>query len=332
MSEAPKPIRNLEMTDADFENIELFSGVQQDAEQYRDQNSDDDRAPTAYIDEGNYWVRLYPEMIINEAGARQLVVVRRFWSYQRAFGVRRLPAPKDGDCPIRQQVQRLKDANYDEAWKYTAKEEGLIKLYIYKMSLKDHKYIKVKTPMFFILRRKQLTALADFLADLSPEDLRNIMNPRVAAPLIKFSFTKGSGGSSSFGFDLAREELPPLPEDFPSLYDVVMPESDAKPPTDEEIAKYKKGISALLAAGTNLLNPDEQEGGENPMARAKAAAAGSAKELVNNVKSAAAQAAAASGLAGGAKPAEEAAQTETQVNASDPSDAARRAVQAALGE
>lgn len=247
----------------DFDDLSLFAGIQSEAEEARQEQQDrENRAPVSYLDEGSYWIRLYPEIRLEEDGkSRRMHVVRKFWSYTGlAKGVRRLPAPRGEADLVRPEVMRLKDANYGESWKFMASEEGLIKVNIYRSSLpKDHKYIKLNTPMFLILRRKQTNALNEFLAELSPENLRTVLNPRNTAPLIKVSYTKGSGGSASFGFDLEQKELPPLPETFPSMFDVII--NDETPlATDEELAKIRKSVSAVLAMQSNLINPDADSG------------------------------------------------------------------------
>ena len=265
----------------DFDDISLFSGLQQDQEEYRDQQQDrENRAPVSYLDEGSYWLRLYPEIRAEEDGSRRLHVVRRFWSYTGlAKGVRRLPAPKDPNDPVRQEVMRLKDANYPEAWKFMASEEGLIKAQIYRSTLpKDHKYIKLNTPMFIVLRRKQLTALSTFLADLSPEQLQRILDPRKPGTIIKASYTKGAGGSASFGFDLDEAELMPLPAEFPSLFEALINDK-TEPANDEELSKIRKSISAVLAMRSNIVNP-EDDSGAPPVSRREEERKSEAKSAV----------------------------------------------------
>ena len=252
---------------ADFDDLSLFAGVQTEAEEARQEQADrENRAPVSYIDEGSYWLRLYPEIRLEEDGkSRRMHVVRKFWSYTGlAKGVRRLPAPRGDTDLVRPEVQRLVDAKYDQAWKFKAKEEGLIKVNIYRSSLpKDHKYIKLNTPMFLVLRRKQINALNEFLAELSPESLRTVLNPRNTAPLIKMSYTAGSGGSSSFGFDLEQKDLPGLPEGFPSLFEVLI--NDETPlATDEEIVKIRKSVSLALAMSSNIVNPSDDSGAPPP--------------------------------------------------------------------
>ena len=251
-----------EFNDADFEDLSLFAGIQSEAEEARQEQADrENRAPIMTLDAGSYWLRIYPEIRLEEDGSRRMHVMRKFWSYSGLVkGLRRLPAPRGEADRIRPEVQRLVDANYGEAWKFKAKEEGLIKVHIYRSTLpKDHKYVKIGAPMFLILRRKQINALNDFLAELSPENLRSILNPRAPAPMIKLSYTAGAGGSSSFGFDINNAELPPLPENFPSLFDVLITD-DTPLPTDEEIAKVRKAVSVALAMSSNIVNPEDDSG------------------------------------------------------------------------
>jgi hypothetical protein len=256
-----------EFNDADFEDLALFAGVVSEEEANRAENARREeeranRAPVTYLDPGSYWLRLYPEFRTEEDGGRKVHVLRRFWSYTGlAKGVRRLPAPRDPNDPVRKEVLRLKDAKYDQAWKFQASEEGLIKACIFKSTLpKDHKYVKMNTPLFIVLRRRQTEALSTFLAELSPENLRKILDPRGSAPMIKVTYTAGAGGSASFGFDLAEAELPPLPSEFPSIFKVLIEEGVTKPADDEELLKIRKNISAILASQSNVINPSDESG------------------------------------------------------------------------
>lgn len=281
-----------QFNDDDLDNLALFSGVVQGAADDRDEQARRDaeresRAPVAYIDEGSYWLRLYPEIRPEADGTRKMHIVRKFWSYTGlAKGVRRLPAPRDPECPVRKEVQRLKDAKYGDAWKFQASEEGLIKACVYKSSLpKDHKYFgaeKLNKPTYLVLRKKQLTALNEFLADLSPEDLRKILNPRGSAPMIKMTFSKGASGSASFGFDIHEAVLPDLPAEFPSIFKVLIDEDKMEPATDEELMKIRKSISGILAANSNVINPDDESGApptQSETQRQQAAKAGVADIL-----------------------------------------------------
>jgi hypothetical protein len=271
---------------SNFDDLALFSGIQSEAETARqEQQERENRVPLSYTDEGSYWLRIYPEIRAEEDGSRRMHVMRKFWSYTGLCkGVRRLPAPAGDDDRVRPEVQRLKDAKYAEAWKFQAKEEGLIKVNIFRSSLpKDHKYIKINTPMVLVLRRKQINALNEFLADLSPENLRQILDPRNEAPLIKMSFTAGAGGSSSFGFDLTKAALPPLPENFPSIFDILL-NKDTPLATDEELHKIRKAVSTILAMSSNIVNPESDSGSTPPSTTAadkKAAAQAAVKALLN---------------------------------------------------
>lgn len=346
MSEAAQPSSKvLSINDADLDDLSLFAGVQKEAEENRDRNSDDNRAPLTYMEEGSYWIRMYPELILDEAGNRKLVPMRRLWSYGRNFGVRRLPAPKDENCPIRKEVQRLRDADYKEAFKYTASEEGVIKAVIFKASgaAEKSKYTKLNEPVFIVMRRKQMLALDQFLADMSPEDLRQVLDFRKKANVLKISFTKGSGGSASFGFDLMQKELPPLPDDFPSMYDVLVTD-ETPPPTDEEIIKYRKGVTALLAASNNVMDPTEDGGGNGAPEgdrgdAARAAVAEAKRQAAEEEAKRQAAAEAASKATEGASdsagteapaPASEVKESTSEGAKTDAGSAARAAVMAAL--
>lgn len=257
--EKPQAPKAILPSASDFDDLSMFSGVSEDAGEYRDEAKEfADRAPISYLDEGNYWLRFYPEVKIEADGSRKMHVMRRFWSYTGlAKGVRRLPAPL-GDCPVRAEVTRLKEAKLDDAWKYQAKEEAVLKVYIERWSgPKDHKYIKTQKPMFVVLRRKQVTALAEFLADLKPEGLRKVLNYHASNPLIKLSYTKGSGGNASFGFDIEEITPPALEENFPSLFTVLLDES--KVATPDEVQKIRREVNRILSQGSKIFTPEGDE-------------------------------------------------------------------------
>jgi hypothetical protein len=286
MSNDTQPV-NHEPTDDDFNDLSLFTGVQGAAEEYTEKaaESSGDRAPISYLDEGTYSLRIYPEVIPDEGGTRRMHTVRPFWSYTGIKGVRRLPAPKDENCPIRKEMKKLADADHlkDEAWKYRAKEEGLLKVMIFKMSHKTHKYLKLNEPMFIVLKRPGLIAWNAFLADMDPADMKDVLNPRKVAQTINVKVTKKQGSvpaGVSFGFDVKKEELPPLPDGFPSMFNVLLDEK--KVATEDELKAVRSFVSRMLVTGSRVVNPGEDSDGGAPNR--------SSAERSQNAKSAVAEA------------------------------------------
>ena len=200
-------------------------------------------------------MRFYPE-IIEVDGRKRLKVVRTVNNhYFKAIAKGRKRFVCEGaNCRICKEVKKLDQIKLKDAYKYARSEDGIIKVNIFRTDAKSD-YIKINEPMFLIVRYKVSEAIANWLAGMDPEDMKEVLNPSKKAMAIKLSYKGGSGGSASIGFDVKQYEMPVLPEGFSSLYDAYLKDTDVA--SDEDLQNIKYIINELIARKMNVFNPDE---------------------------------------------------------------------------
>lgn len=253
------------MNSNQYDDISIFesfaNNVQQEHERQME-GAQRDGDPIFYLDTKNrtYKMRFYPEIVDDpNTGRPTILVTRTVWSHSGFDKLPRLPCKGKG-CPICAEVARLKEAKYKEVWRHSARKEAIARGYIFEANTpSDYKYLKTQEYGFIVMRDKAYQSLTAFLADLNPEDLRKVLNPRIEAPRIKLILTPGSDGSASWGFDIHPAELPPLPEGFKSVNEVYVKEDD--PITDEQMRDIRKQVNKILMSlgAGQLMEPDDYE-------------------------------------------------------------------------
>lgn len=269
---------------ANYDDLSLFSNfnnqVKEDFEASQENNKDGVITYPIISGKSITWkMRFYPLIKEDENGNPKLILTRNVWSHSGFDKTRRLPC-LGKDCPICAEARKLKDIKHSEAWKYTAKREAVAPVYIYETTApKDYKWMKLNEHSYMQLRSKAIDSLNAFLTNLSPEEMQQVLNPRVDAPRIMFTVSGGSEGSASWGFDIKKAEIPEMPDDFPDIDTVYVDET--KPATDEEMQTVRKTINKLLAesAGT-LIEPDETPTVNTTKAEAKVAAKSAVSEAL----------------------------------------------------
>jgi hypothetical protein len=262
---APPPVDD----DALYEDISLFQSFAGEVEQAVAEAaaSGEERDNVWFIDVNNrtYRMRFCPELRADpETGQPKLVLTRTIFSHSGFEKVRRIKCQGTG-CPICKESYRLKDAKYDDAWRYGSKKEAIVRVRIHSATTsKDYKYLKTNEYGFVVLRNKAYNGLNSFLANLTPEEMRQVLNPKKAAPEILLTVTPGADGSAAWSFGLKPIELPPPPEDYKSVYDVYVQEDDA--PTDDELKEIRKQVNRMLASMEGKLVQPEGGDGDAPAA------------------------------------------------------------------
>lgn len=244
----------------DLALFEQFAGDTQKAIEDAEKN-DFEREPITYpviTGKTTTWkFRFHPLIKMDEeTGKPKLILTRSIWSHSGFEKTRRLPC-QGRDCPICAETKKLKEIKHPDAWKYTSKNEAIAMVYINETNAaKDYKYMRVGEYSFFSLRSKAVKSLNDFMGNLSAEEMKSVLNPRIKAPRLMFTVSSGSEGSSSWSFDLKQMELPPVPEEFPDINDVYVKED--QPATGDEMKTVKITVNKLLAAATGtLVQPDD---------------------------------------------------------------------------
>ena len=236
------------------------------AQQQQDDNRSND--PVFFLDNKNrtYKLRLFTEQR-GEGADAQLVLTREVHSHHGFDGVPRLPCSGRDTCPICAEVQRLRDAKYKDVWKFAARREALVKGYVYEANTPaDYKYLKLNTHGYLVMRDKAYKGLNAFLKDLTPSELRSVLYEKEEAPRIKLILSPGSDGSASWGFDIKKAALPPIPSDMKSLDEVYI--TDKTPITDEHLRAIRKQINSILASmgSGEMYEPPEDDDSEAPSA------------------------------------------------------------------
>jgi len=240
-----------------------------------------EKEPIFYPDRKHhtYKFRAHPLKRSDGKGGFKLVLTRAVWSHSGFEKTRRLPC-LGRDCPICHYTKQLKEIKHDEAWKYAPRKEYLMPVWIYESTApKDYKWIRTGEYGYLVLRQKDYQSLNAFLATLSADEMKTVLNPKVKAPRLMFIVSPGSDGSSSFSFDLKHADLPPWPDDIPDLSTVYTTEDH--PPTDDEMKVVKQTVQRLLAASSGTLMEPDMSPHENIPGE------GSASELVSQTLGAA---------------------------------------------
>lgn len=246
-----------------YDNIDLFAQFADETQKAveAEQNGKEESKVFYLANKHNsYKLRFSPVVETDsDTGRPKLVLSKTVWTHGGFEKMPKLPC-KGRDCPICKEVSRLSDAGYKDAWKFKARKEHLARGYVYESNLpKEYKYLKHNEYGYIVLRDKEFRSLNAFLADLSPADMKKVLNPNVSAPRIKVVLTPGSDGSASWGFDIREAELPPVPDGFPGFDDVYVHESDEI--TEDHFKSIKTQVNKILASidvGTTL-DPDSQD-------------------------------------------------------------------------
>lgn len=284
-----------------YEDLSLFENfagqVQKDFED--SQNGDFEKQPITYpvvSGKTTTWkLRFHPLIKTDpDTGGPKLVLTRTVWNHgqfestvmkdgkESKVRTRRIPC-SGKDCPVCAETRKLKDAKHQESWKYSAKKEALAPVYITESTAgKDYKYQILNAYGFIQLRNKAIDSLNAFLTNLSPEEMKQVLNPRNKAQRIMFTVSGGSEGSASWGFDIKQMEMPPLPDDFPDIDKMYCDETEKV--TEEELSIIRKTVNKMLAemAGT-MVDPDDEEA-TAPAANPNKPAAGAKSAVADALK------------------------------------------------
>lgn len=256
-------------TEVNYESLSLFEAfsdqVQKDFED--SQNNDFEKEPITYPVIGGktttWRFRFFPVIKTDpDSGRPKLVLTRSIWSHSGFDKTRRLPCGGK-ECIICAETKKLKEIKHPDAWKYTAKREAIALVYIFESTApKDYKWQIINGYSFMQLRSKAIDSLNAFLSNLSPEEMKTVLNPKVKAPRLMFTVSGGSEGSASWSFDLKQLDLPPIPEDFKYDIDTVYLD-ETKPISEDELKTVKMTVNKLLAAASGTLVQPE-EGDDKP--------------------------------------------------------------------
>ena len=234
----------------DTEEMDYYASLIEDARQYKEEFEAGLGAEgnAAFLNDGTYYFRIFPELVKN-----RLTLIRRFFSHH---------IPKIGwfmcgeHCKICPQTDRLAEHNVDKSWQQESRELGLVKVYL-RDTTADNEYLKPKTHMTLILYPRQIYAIQAFIAELEPEDLREVLDVTDKHQGFKMVFSSGKKGTCTFSLDEKSYEVPALPNDFPKLSEIFVTEDQF--PDDKQMKRIKAFVSSQIAKSVDFHSPDDHE-------------------------------------------------------------------------
>jgi hypothetical protein len=241
-----------------FNMEEDIARISEEAEAYRREYKERGMfkagVPICFLGDGVYVFRIYPDR--DQKGFVRLI--KRAWIHQRI--------PLEGDRKLRfwkdERVDRLfaeaEEAGLEKIWgrliyQLKSREQGYMMAHFFESS--DKEYTKAGQSYGAILDRRQMFAIQDFIAQLHPEDKRQMLNPNEPAPGIRLSITRGSGKANvSCGMaGMQKLELPDLEfkdddgsvVEYTGLDNIYITERDHI--TDEDFFKLRNNVYNEIA-------------------------------------------------------------------------------------
>jgi hypothetical protein len=259
-----------------------IKGVTEQAERFREDYKKSGNfqpgIPICFFGEGNYIFRIYPDR--DQHGFAR--IIKRAFFHNRKTGVEGLYLRCWEDDRINKLFREAQEAGLEKIWgnfmyAYRSQERGYMMVHLYE-SPPGNEYALPKKSYGAVLDRRQIFAIQDFIAELHPDDKRQLLDPNNAAPAIKLSITKGAGKANvSAGIaSMQRLELPPLefkdedgaPIEYRGLDHIYITEEDKI--SDENFFKLKQAVTQEIvnfkSAGGNVkdLSSEGHKFGDKP--------------------------------------------------------------------
>jgi hypothetical protein len=181
-----------DMKDDEYDQISDEAKAYQ--KEYKESGGFQAGVPVCFLGDGNYIFRIYPDRdskgfirLFRRAYIHNGITIGgkkfRFWQDER----------------VNQLVQEAADAGMEKIfgkalYTFRSKENGYMMVHLYECP--ESEYTKPKNSYAAVLNRRQMFAVQDFIAELHPEDKRQILDPNIPAPAIKLSITRGAGKSN----------------------------------------------------------------------------------------------------------------------------------------
>jgi hypothetical protein len=237
-----------------------LKAVGDEAEKFRDEYKKSGQAfqagiPICFLGDGNYVFRIYPDRDPN--GFARLI--KRAHIHNKKTGVEGVYLRCWEDDRVNKLFREAEEAGLEKLWgyhiyQYRSREIGYMMAHLYETP-PNNEYALPKKSYGLILDKRQIFAVQDFIAELTPEDKRQMLDPNNAAPGIKLSITRGSGKANvSCGIaSMKRLELPPLefkdedgnPIEYKGLDSVYITEEDRI--SDENFFKLRQAVIEEIA-------------------------------------------------------------------------------------
>ena len=202
----------------DRKEIEMLAKMQKNVGQ-NTIDSEEKNDLWAYMDEGEYIIRLYYEDVI-EHGVESRKYYRTVFTHKTYINNEyRMFECEGDDCFMCKHRQSLRSAGDTEYWKYGWKEEAIVKAHIYSLrgAVKKNQYYEENRLKFLILNNKMKHRLQKWVNSLKMEEMCEAFlneGERTGVKLVVES------RNLDISFAEKKYILPQLKADVPSLDEV----------------------------------------------------------------------------------------------------------------
>lgn len=203
----------------------------------------------AYLEDGTYTFRMYPDF-----SQRKLRLVHSLWSHKWP-DIGKFHCGADG-CLQCAQVNKLYEADIDDAYRQDAKEEWIIHVDIKEMSIEKSDFLKKDQALPLIVDWRVKDAVRDFFAALNPKDVRTLLEDDEAFGII-LEYKRGKGGYANMSLSSFKKyKRSPKPEDFPTLDTSYLQPTDL--PDENQLKAIQKYVDKIVnKSGVNFHDPEK---------------------------------------------------------------------------
>lgn len=167
------------------------------------------------------------------------------------------------DCPMCEVAHQAKDEVGKSAWRlgFDAQITRMMLGQIFRTSY-ESEYLRKDEPIAITMRRTVSEAILRFLDDLPTIAMAKLLDPERKVNPLQLRWEKGKGnkaGAINVSIDQVKSKsMDPLPDDFPSLDEIWIPEDEK--PSDEDVYSAVKEMKNILKNKSEITEPDEDEG------------------------------------------------------------------------
>jgi hypothetical protein len=200
--------------------------------------------PVMFVNEGITKFRLYYD-------PKSELILRSLFRHK--INNVKLPCVGEG-CQICLAAMRHEENGYQNIWRWKPKEVILAYGYVVQTNYTSD-YVILNKPCCLAFDWRAKNEINKRITEWDEKILDQLFTPTVSAPLFSLDLKKGRGGNCSFGVDMMQCTIPSLPEEFPSLYDILQ-KPDAVP-SEEDVKKALVFMQQTVMVSSKVSNPAE---------------------------------------------------------------------------
>jgi hypothetical protein len=242
-----------------FEYQEIDSQkISEDAEKfckdYKESSQFQTGVPVCFLGDGTYIFRIYPDR--DAKGWPR--IIKRAWIHGRIPVDEKRSIRFWADDRVDKLLEEAAETGLEKLWgkflyQYRSREQGYMMAHFYEVPA-GQEYTKKGESYATVLDRRATYAIQNFIAELHPNDKKQLLDPNLDAPGLRLQITKaGSKSNVSCGIaGMTKLSLPPLEFkdddgkeiEYKGLDYVYIKETDKV--SDEDFFKIRQNISAEI--------------------------------------------------------------------------------------